>query len=55
MGHSTAVTSIEWKWLKKESKEIFISCGDDKKVIIWQLNEKDFFNNKKKMGTLFNL
>ena len=48
MGHSTAVTSIEWKWLKKESKEIFISCGDDKKVIIWQLNEKDFFNNKKK-------
>lgn len=41
VGHSTAVTAIDWKFDESNRREIFMSSGDDQKIIIWQLNEKD--------------
>jgi len=41
VGHSTAITCIDWFHNYKNNKEYFITCGDDKKAILWTLNESN--------------
>jgi len=36
-GHTTAVTSVEWKYIKGIG-EVITTCADDRSVMIWRLN-----------------
>nr|CAG4711275.1 unnamed protein product [Naegleria fowleri] len=36
-GHTTAVTSVEWKYIKGIG-EVICTCADDRSVMIWRLN-----------------
>jgi len=38
VGHSTAVTACDWKKTTND-EELFLTCGDDQRVFVWQLNE----------------
>ena len=36
-GHTTAVTSVEWKYIKGIG-ELIVTCADDRTVMVWRLN-----------------
>lgn len=35
-GHELATTSIDWKFMRKDIGEVFVSCSDDKRIILRQ-------------------
>ena len=47
VGHATAVTSVDWQYSPMINKELLITCADDKKVIVWVLNELEFCYKRK--------
>lgn len=41
VGHSSPVTSVSWTFNKNLETEVIGTCGDDQRVIVWALNEKN--------------
>lgn len=53
LGHSSAVTCLDWVFLPQQDMELLITCADDQKVIVWLLNEPQ--RHAKQKWTLLHL